>query len=150
MSELHERILNSDVQSDCVTTVSECESLMIAAEMTEEELLAKGYSAEAVADIKDGTVEQQLRKAIFERAQLSNAELLGMGYTETEITALKNLTGNETLAELDALGVSANCTTYNSIISHFYRSSNNKTYLICAFGWEWDKAPAYTRIDCAG
>ena len=132
------------------TTTSECEALLMASEMTEEELQEAGYSTESIREIRSGAAEQRLREAIFERAALPAEQLANMGYTETEIIAMKNLTGSESLAELDAMGASAECTVYNDLVSHYYVTAENKTYFICSFEWEWDKSPTIHRTDCVG
>lgn len=132
------------------TTTSECEALLMASEMTEEELQEAGYSTESIREIRSGAAEQRLREAIFERAALPAEQLANMGYTETEIIAMKNLTGSESLAELDAMGASAECAVYNDLVSHYYVTAEDKTYFICSFEWEWDKSPVIHRTDCLG
>lgn len=148
----HERILNPTTRSssDNVSVMDEYEVLQAAMAKTDAELLENGYTAESIAQIKSGDAAEEIRKVTFERANFSAEQLSGMGYSDEEIAALKSLTGNETLEELSARGILAYCTTYNSFVSHTYNRAKGKTYFICAYGWEWDKCPAWVLTDCAG
>ncbi|EJX04903.1 hypothetical protein EVA_06992 [gut metagenome] len=110
---------------------------------------AAGYSADVIANIKSGVVEDQLLQTVFERAKLSKDELKNLGYSSAEIVSMKNLTGDETLDEVAPFAL-AYCTTYNTYMSHTYKPSTNKTYFLCAYGWSWDKCPAWLLTDAAG
>lgn len=73
-----------------------------------------------------------------------------MGYSADEIYVMKNLTGNETLEQMSTYGILADCTCYNTLVDHYYRTSTDKTYFLVSYGWEWDKCPAWVLTDCAG
>lgn len=72
-----------------------------------------------------------------------------MGYSADEIYVMKNLTGNETLEQMSTYGILADCTCYNTLVDHYYRTSTDKTYFLVSYGWEWDKCPAWVLTDCA-
>lgn len=117
---------------------------------TTEELVNEGYSIDVVESLKNGNVEEYILEVTFEKALLSESQLSNMGYTADEIYVMKNLTGNETLEQLSTYGILADCTCYNTLVSHYYKTSTDKTYFIVSYGWEWDKCPAWVLTDCAG
>ncbi len=148
ITNLHQQSL---LQKNAVTsTYNEYEILESSKLQTNDELLEAGYSLDVIADIRSGAAEERIVAATLERAMLPETQLLEMGYTESEIISLKNLTGSESLSEISALGVLADCSTYNTYVSHVYKKSLNKTFFKVNFGWEWDKCPAWLLTDCAG
>ena len=152
ISSYHNRIINGSARSlsDNVRVMNEYDILSTASQKTDAELLEAGYSEDAISQLRSGEAAEQIREVTFERAALPYDQLIRMGYTDTEIEKMKSLTGTETLAEISALGILADCTTYNTYISHTYNRSDDKTYFICGYGWEWDKCPSWLLTDCAG
>jgi hypothetical protein len=111
------------------TTYNEFELLQAIKAQTDDELIEQGYSAEVIADMRNGVAEERILTGTLERAKLPEEQLLKMGYTATEVAALKGLTGNETLEEISTMGILADCTTYNTLVSHIYKTSKGKTLL---------------------
>lgn len=148
----HHRMINmlSRSPQNNANVLNEYEILQAASLKTDAELLQEGYTSETISQIRDGTIANQIREVTFERAALPFNELIELGYTEAEIDSMRSLTGTETLSELSALGLLAECYPYNELVSHTYVESEDKTYFICDYGWEWDKCPAWLLTDCAG
>lgn len=114
-----------------------------------DELTDRGYTKEEIAAIHSSTLEGKMLAEVFRRATLDDETLTNMGYNTQEISQLRALTGDETLAEVAPFAL-ASVTCYNTITSHTYSNSYDKTYLLADFGWEWDKMPVIKRTDTIG
>ena len=44
-------------------------------------------------------------------------------------------------------GISPDCSVRNTLISHYYVASEDKTYFICQFDWEWTAPPSHRLTD---
>lgn len=146
----HNNIVNGVSRSIATSTYNEYEIIKMFEEMSVEELQVRGYSADVIEAIENENLEEIILEETFERASLTESELLNMGYTEEEIAVLHDLTGEETLEQISARGILADCTCYNTLVDHYYRTSTGKTYFLVSYGWEWDKCPVWLLTDCAG
>ena len=132
------------------SSISEFEIYKKAKYMSTKELVKQGYTSEDANKIQNGELEEVILQAFFERSNLPSDTLSNMGYTMKDIQKMKNLTGNETLSDIEALAVSAKVTCYNTLKSHYYEKSTNKTHFIVSYGWEWNKTPLMQLTDCIG
>lgn len=146
----HQNVVSGRTRSAITSTYDEYEILSMMKAKTTEDLIFEGYSKDVVEDIKSGNVEERILTVTFERAALSEEELAKMGYSADEIFVMKNLSGDETLEQLSTYGILADCTCYNYLVEHYYKTSTGKTYFLVSYGWEWDKCPAWVLTDCAG
>lgn len=95
-------------------------------------------------------MEDQILEATFEAATWPNARLEALGFDPVSIANLRNLTGKETLAELSQLRVLDEFACYNTLSDHYYDQSENKTYFVVDYGWEWVRGPVVALTDCVG
>lgn len=146
----HKDIISGKISEVSVITCDEYEIVEELETMEIKELTDKGYSLAEINDIKNGNAQEQIRLEIFKRVAMPSEQLEKMGYTNDEITALKSLTGDETLSDISARGILAKCTAYNFIDDCYYKTSKQKTYVIYFYGWDWDKAPVFLRKDIIG
>lgn len=149
-AQYHDNIISGIARSVSTSTYNEYEIIKMLEEMSVEELQQRGYSSDVIEVIENGNLEETILEETFSRASLTESELLDMGYTEEEIVILKALTGEETLEQISTRGILADCTCYNTLVDHYYRTSTGKTYFLVSYGWEWDKCPVWLLTDCAG
>lgn len=146
----HNQIIAGHAKTVSTSTSNEYEILKMLENMSIDELTQRGYSADTIAAVESGQLDDIILETTFERASLSVGELSNMGYSDSEITVLKNLNGDETLEEISTYGILADCICYNTLVDHFYSTYTGKTYFIVSFGWEWDKCPVWLMTDCVG
>lgn len=146
----HKDIISGRVPEASVGTYSEYDIIKKLENKSTVELLSLGYSTLMANQISTGKIEEVMLSEIFERSKMSTEQLSDMGYSNEEITELQSLTGDETLSDISTRGLFANCTCYNILDGHYYKQSTGKTYMVVAYGWEWDKFPAIKLTDCAG
>ena len=129
-------------------TFSEYDGLKILKSKSKDELTKMGYSAKEIQMLYNGEIEKQIRYEILKRATMDTTELVELGYSYEDVSTIKKLKGDETLEQLSAYGLLANCTCYNECSEYYYDSDVNKTYFVVSYGWEWDKRPVWLLTDC--
>ena len=96
-------------------------------------------------------MEDQMRKELKKRIDLDDYQLKRMGYSDSDISELKKLTGDEplaTLAQTNALLATLTC--YNSLDVYRYSTSQNTTYFSANISWSWNKMPIVRKTDIIG
>lgn len=147
---MHKDIISGKANEPSLATYSEFDILSKLSEKSTAELVNAGYSVSTAEQISTRAIEEAALSEIFERSKLSDKQLQEMGYSNKEIDELQSLTGKETLSDIYTRGLFANCTCYNVLTDHYYKTSTGKTYMLVAYGWEWDKFPVMKLTDCVG
>ena len=121
-----------------VTQVSEYEIYTKLLAQTDAELLKAGLTNEEIEEIRNFDLEKELEY----RASLSNKDLKFLGYNDSEILQLRNLSKGGSITPFhnggsDSGGIFAKLTLNTKLISH------TNSYVIVQFNWQWNKAPVY-------
>lgn len=106
-------------------------------EATSQDLAELNISEETAQEIADTNIEQ----AYYDRAQLSEEQLAGLGYTDEQISILKQYDGSTITANSPILKASASCTGTASKVS----TSTSK--IAFKYSWSWSSAPVYMHTD---
>jgi hypothetical protein len=119
-----------------VTSMSEIEYIEQLQSMTNEELAKAGISEDEAEEI----YSFNYKDALYERAQLSESQLAGLGYSDKQIKILKEFAANPD-GEYDFTALSA--TLYGTITLNGYSSS----YRDVTYNWQWSSAPLWAYDD---
>jgi len=89
------------------------------------------------------TLLEKYYSDLNKRAALPKDQLIGLGYTETEIAILKKLELRKGLSDAELKSVSATLT--GKIIKHSFSSQGTQF----SYQWEWNHCPIVTDVDAA-
>jgi len=106
---------------------------------TNEELIAAGMSEEAINEIRNF----DLVSAVRSRAALPTEVLMELGYSENEITQMKNLFKRKAVTEEDVI----NEVRSSSLSLVVYPSYTSTNMIIYTFSFEWSSCPIVINSD---
>lgn len=128
-----------DQEPFLITTseVSEYEMYLSAQSLSPAVLAEQGFSDQQIETLKTKTYEE----LTWERAQLSEKELLAMGYAKEQIAVLKTYDGSDLSEHPEIVRISPN---FRGFLHCLYYS---KTKISARFSWEWSVCPIIVKTD---
>lgn len=105
-------------------------------QLNNDTLKKMGLSDSSIEELKKLDYKEELRK----RSKLSDKNLIGMGYTQSQIKLLKNYDGSEA----STMALSASAYIYSHIVSAI------STRFVVGFTWSWTCCPAMLESDVIG
>lgn len=133
--------LAADYQNESVigtTYTNEYDYIMSIQNANANELSEMGLSVDDAAAIVEA-----FETALHERASLPEETLIGYGYTEDEISALRLYNARAVLTSEDMRAITGTCT---GEITASYLTDTKATF---KYAWEWDHAPIMKLTDSA-
>lgn len=123
--------INTEANVGLIFTQNEYD-IFVALKQTPKNMLeSSGYSYETIEAIQSFSIEE----AVLERANLSDQELLNMGYSERQISLLRTYDGSPIEQNPQMRGVFADLT------GQIQKESAGKTRMKVSFTWEWSNSP---------
>ncbi|SHJ74229.1 hypothetical protein SAMN02745912_00935 [Paramaledivibacter caminithermalis DSM 15212] len=142
------KLVKEEMKDKNIKPINEIDMIKSLKKLNKEELTKKGFDNQEIFKIDSMDIETEFKKVLLKRKKLPTEQLKRMGYSEIQITKLRNIKGNETLDEIRSLSADMYC--YNYINTHRYDSDTNRTKVEAEFGWEWNVVPAFQFTDSIG
>ncbi|RYD06140.1 hypothetical protein N752_05690 [Desulforamulus aquiferis] len=126
-------------QNDTEMKINEYQKLKDLKAKTDEELEEIGLSTKEIEEIKKLDYAKELQK----RAKLDKKLLKNLGYSDEQVSMLKNFQGTES----EIVALAATLTISASKNEWSYDSSTNTTYFRVGFSWKWSSCPVIKMTD---
>lgn len=122
-----------------VTSSNEFEQIEAIRSKTDQELMDYGLTKKEVNELRNFSYEE----AMYERAQMSDEELAGLGYTPEQIKILHDYNGEKITADSPVVRAASTVTGLTAI------SRSGTTGVSVKYSWTWNAAPTYCFTDIA-
>lgn len=103
------------------------------------ELQKMGFSAKDIEKINNFDYAEEL----YKRSKLDDSTLKNLGYTDKQISMLRNFSGTEK----EIIPLAGYLDIWSYVNSYYYSKENNRTYFQVNFGWQWSTPPAFMGTD---
>lgn len=136
------RVNAADVE--LVSSYSEYDQILELQSQQEDELLEMGFTSTEIKELYAFDYE----KALLERAQLPDAQLAAMGYSQNQIQLLQDFANGEASFDDVAPLASATCTGF-LIRENGGENTSGKEYVTISYSWVWSSCPLVRLTDRA-
>lgn len=130
--------LSGDRIATTVAEFSEYDTITAYRNTQDEQLIAQGFSADEIADIKSNTVEEEL---LYRKGLSSEILSTHYGYTDEQIALLRAYDGKRVDSAPEMRVLFSSLTVTTSVLI----KTNTRCGLL--FHWEWDSKPAICMTD---